>query len=35
VRALEEHFDLCRECRELAYVLAALDASLETGDEAE
>lgn len=33
--ALEDHFDLCRDCRELAYVLAALDSSPETRDEPE
>jgi hypothetical protein len=32
---LEDHFDLCRDCRELAFALSDLDPPLETGDEAD
>ncbi|MBA3455714.1 MAG: hypothetical protein H0T42_21645 [Deltaproteobacteria bacterium] len=29
-RALEDHFDLCRDCRQLVFALAGLDPALET-----
>ncbi|NVB81106.1 MAG: hypothetical protein HOV81_22105 [Kofleriaceae bacterium] len=31
-RALEEHFDACALCRQLAFMLAGIDPRLETGD---
>lgn len=31
-RVLEDHFDACALCRELAFMLAGIDPRLETGD---